>query len=181
MKTCSRCGLEKDEKEYFKAKKGFQSWCKRCNRERSREREAADPKKHKEKERLRDAARNDTDERKEWRKKHQAENRQRISVAAREYYLKNNDRLNECARKWRSENKEIINEANKRHHAKVPLKRAARKFVSYAIAAKVISRPNACEICSKSCNPEAHHEDYTKPLEVKWICRQCHGFLHRSF
>lgn len=36
------------------------------------------------------------------------------------------------------------------------------------------------ESCCKCDNPvtEAHHEDYNKPLEVIWYCRECHLDLH---
>lgn len=30
-----------------------------------------------------------------------------------------------------------------------------------------------CEVCGKR-KSEAHHEDYSKPLEVTWLCRKHH-------
>lgn len=41
---------------------------------------------------------------------------------------------------------------------------------------KLIRQP--CEMCG---NPksEGHHHDYTKPLEVTWVCRQHHKDIHR--
>lgn len=34
-----------------------------------------------------------------------------------------------------------------------------------------------CEVCGDPA-VDAHHDDYTKPLEVRWLCRQHHIRLH---
>lgn len=41
----------------------------------------------------------------------------------------------------------------------------------YKQRGKLIQEP--CEQCGDN-NSEMHHEDYSKPLEVKWWCRDCH-------
>jgi hypothetical protein len=35
-----------------------------------------------------------------------------------------------------------------------------------------------CEICGTDEKVEAHHEDYTQPLKVMWLCRLHHMRLH---
>lgn len=58
-----------------------------------------------------------------------------------------------------------------------------RKYVR-AITQKAIKnghlvRPVACELCvSDQSDIEAHHVDYGKPLQVRWLCKTCHGKAH---
>lgn len=35
-------------------------------------------------------------------------------------------------------------------------------------------RPETCSKCYEGETIQAHHEDYTKPLEVDWLCPMCH-------
>lgn len=35
-----------------------------------------------------------------------------------------------------------------------------------------------CEICGSKA--EAHHEDYSRPLDVQWLCRKHHAISHRK-
>jgi hypothetical protein len=35
----------------------------------------------------------------------------------------------------------------------------------------------ACEVCGKP-KAEAHHDDYSRPLEVRWLCRAHHKAHH---
>ena len=86
--------------------------------------------------------------------------------------------------KWNSENKkkagEIQKKASKKFCLENPEKRKAHQDVGNAITAGRLVRPDNCESCFKECKPEAHHEDYSKPLDVEWLCKKCHIELHRK-
>lgn len=58
--------------------------------------------------------------------------------------------------------------------------RRARTYVQDAIMNGKLIRPEHCEICErKSQHIEAHHCDYRQPLDVQWLCRNCHVLYHR--
>lgn len=61
-----------------------------------------------------------------------------------------------------------------RHRHKVMARQMARR----AIAAGRLTR-QPCEYCG-AVKTDAHHEDYSKPLEVRWLCRPCHASEHRA-
>ena len=68
----------------------------------------------------------------------------------------------------------------KRSKAKYPEKNKAREILKYAIKKGEIIRPNICPKCKKKKKIEGHHEDYSKPLEVEWVCRKCHNLIHKN-
>lgn len=54
-----------------------------------------------------------------------------------------------------------------------PAKRASCA-VQRAIKKGLLNRPSVCEWCKQDAFCEAAHEDYSKPLDVRWLCRRCH-------
>ena len=59
---------------------------------------------------------------------------------------------------------------------KKKIKMRARNYACIAEKKGILKR-QPCEICA-SDKAEKHHEDYSKPLEVRWLCRQCHLAVH---
>ena len=56
-------------------------------------------------------------------------------------------------------------------------KNRARDAVKKAIASgKIIRMP--CNICSSISRTEAHHKDYSKKLEIVWLCSAHHKAVH---
>lgn len=39
--------------------------------------------------------------------------------------------------------------------------------------------PQPCEACGKT-KVVAHHDDYSKPLSIRWLCQSCHIQHHRG-
>lgn len=44
-----------------------------------------------------------------------------------------------------------------------------------AIKAGELVRPDSCEKCGKVGKTNAHHDDYRKMFDVRWLCYSCHG------
>jgi hypothetical protein len=53
-------------------------------------------------------------------------------------------------------------------------RKRARVAVQNALRRGKLVRPTKCQDCGIECKPEASHGDYSKPLDVKWLCRPCH-------
>ncbi len=76
------------------------------------------------------------------------------------------------ARRYREENLEAIRAKDRArgYRPPAPEVRKARN------AARQLPR-QGCEICGEGAH--AHHEDYSKPLEVVWLCPRHHGERHQ--
>lgn len=76
----------------------------------------------------------------------------------------------EYARNNRKKHSELTDEQRKRANA--------RSYANnYKQRGKLIQEK--CKECGDP-NTEMHHEDYDKPLEVTWLCRDCHLELHEE-
>lgn len=60
------------------------------------------------------------------------------------------------------------------------VKKHAHDMVRSALRKGTLVRPLECEGCGPAYvgKLEAHHDDYTKPLDVKWLCDKCHKARH---
>lgn len=57
-------------------------------------------------------------------------------------------------------------------------RKLARHAVHRALRSKALIKPECCDMCGQATKTDAHHIDYGKPLDVKWLCRVCHGIAH---
>jgi hypothetical protein len=65
-----------------------------------------------------------------------------------------------------------------RMKAEHPERIAARTAVGNAIRDGRLARGTECFFCGSQTAIQAHHHDYSKPLDVHWLCSTCHGKLH---
>jgi hypothetical protein len=82
----------------------------------------------------------------------------------------------DCQAKYRSSRKHHLVDAarQRRSRSLYPEKARARDAVKYAKRIGAISPPLNCEGCGDTTKVQAHHPDYTRRLDVEWLCPQCH-------
>jgi len=61
---------------------------------------------------------------------------------------------------------------------KYPEKAKARWTLHNAVKRGRLAKPSTCQHCSVVGRIEGHHQDYSKPLDVMWLCKPCHGKQH---
>lgn len=74
-------------------------------------------------------------------------------------------RRNEYHKKWREKNPDG-------YRAHYLLTNAVRN-------GRVKKEP--CSLCGTTKRVHGHHRDYTKPLDVVWLCAKCHQRVHATF
>lgn len=103
-----------------------------------------------------------------------------MSEASRQRRIKNPEawRLQVVRHRATEAGKESLKRAVYKNIAKSPEKQKARRKLRYAIESGKIIRPNQCNRCNNTYRIEGHHTDYSKPLEVLWLCKHCHMDIH---
>lgn len=76
---------------------------------------------------------------------------------------KNKQKYVEQTKKWQKNNIE---------------KTRASWLLHYYVKKGKIKKPDKCEICGTKCLINGHHKDYSKPLDVNWVCHRCHKAIH---
>ena len=68
---------------------------------------------------------------------------------------------------------------DKEYRARFPVKYKARTMVGNAIRDRKLFR-EPCEVCGSTDAVHAHHDDYAKPLNVRWLCASHHSQWHKA-
>lgn len=152
MKVCFKCGAEKPLTEFYKHKGMSDGHLNKC-----KQCTRCDTKENREK---------NIDYYKAYdRNRHWADPKRRAASieATRLWHRKNAERSRELKKNWIERN---------------PMKRAAHVKVGNALRRGEISK-EPCVVCGDT-KVHAHHTDYTKPLDVVWLCQKHHTEVHTS-
>lgn len=105
-------------------------------------------------------------------------NIEKVRAKKREYRAKNKDMFMESGKKYRANNKEASRNSTRKYRMNNKEKYIAHGAVKSAIrSGKMKKMP--CVICG-DIKSVAHHEDYSKPLEVVFLCRKHHVERHNE-
>jgi hypothetical protein len=131
---------------------------------------------------------------KQWWKEHPDKKKvynKKHAEKARDYYKKNKERMNRQSKAYTKANPDKVRDYNRkwrntdkgRRTMKVCRRRKWRAILASRIIyyLKICSDfvvPKICEKCNCENILQAHHEDYKKPLEVVWLCKECHKLRH---
>lgn len=171
MKTCIKCNESKELSLFPRYKNRKKEWaytnvCKACTKLHYKDKHY---KEHKE-------------EYLERSRKQKEDDHAGYLEYLRNYYNENKEALRKKASEYQKQNRDKFNDRYKKYSAteEGTIKNKARKKVKSALMKGTLSRPSVCEDCKNERFTEAHHEDYSKPLDVNWLCKECHWKRHST-
>ena len=68
---------------------------------------------------------------------------------------------------------EVVRDWRERNREKMRAHGAVRRALA---SGKLVRQP--CERCGSTHKVEAHHDDYSKPLDIRWLCEEHHKQRH---
>lgn len=95
-----------------------------------------------------------------------------------------------CIPCWRERAKEYRDTEQGKEKERIKARRMSRKHLQasrarakakHAIKIGTIVKPEECEDCGTKAELAAHHEDYSKPLDVVFVCSDCHRKRHGRY
>lgn len=113
------------------------------------------------------------------KRKYQEAHPDKVAAYRRAYHVAHREE-NEARRAARENGRENEAESNREWAADHPLERKAHHAVDYALRIGALTRPTRCSVCRSTRKIVAHHDNYTRPLDVVWVCQICHADLHRE-
>jgi hypothetical protein len=149
-RTCTKCGVAKPLGEYYVCNGKPIAACKDCTK----------------------AA----------RRAYVAENREKVKADLRAWHHANRERQNERSREYRREHLEELQAQARARYVANREALLARHSEVYSLVRLAMKRgelvKEPCLFCDEE-RVEAHHHDYSKPLDVTWLCVRHHRLAHK--
>jgi hypothetical protein len=76
--------------------------------------------------------------------------------------------------------REISSKAKREWAARNYIKKKATETVNNALRDKKLFKSETCSRCGLPGKLQAHHPDYSKPLDVLWVHDSCHKAIHKD-
>lgn len=95
--------------------------------------------------------------------------------AARERYRANKRRMNEMSVAWQRANPDRVKVITQAWRLANPEKTEAHRLMKNALRRGELVKADVCEECGAGGLLHGHHEDYSQPLDVVWLCPRCHA------
>ena len=76
--------------------------------------------------------------------------------------------------------RKLNTKTTKRMREDLPHVYKAHSALNYAVKIGKITKPTICSVCHKEKKLHGHHDDYTKPLDVEWMCVVCHRAFRKD-
>lgn len=96
----------------------------------------------------------------------------------REWRWKTPEKYRASRREYKSKHASAIRKYAKQYAQKNQEKVKGRRAVATALRNGQLIIPAVCEVCGRERKLVGHHPDYNKPLEVMWLCSECHQIEH---
>ena len=78
------------------------------------------------------------------------------------------------ARAKTPERKDVSRRVKQEYYRKYPERRVTAMAVQRAKRGGELVPPERCSECGRKGNIHGHHKDYSKPLDIEWLCEHCH-------
>ncbi|ACI54425.1 hypothetical protein Rleg2_1131 [Rhizobium leguminosarum bv. trifolii WSM2304] len=86
----------------------------------------------------------------------------------------------EARRQYARRNPDVISRINRASTKRHPDRRSARVKLGNAVR-DGLPKAAACEVCNRPGRRiHGHHEDYSRPVWVAWVCTTCHRNIHKG-
>lgn len=107
----------------------------------------------------------------------QEENSEKFHALLKTYRDENPEKRKDICRRYRKKHPEYVKTTEKWMEENRD-KRNIHQRLNRAVKKGKLIKPSQCSSCGKAGYIEAHHDDYNKPFEVRWLCKSCHKYHH---